>query len=405
MATRERAGLLAAALVAPACSVGNLSYHEVQRDLEALVRVEGSGDAQRLVYADRAEQAPWYARAALLLPFKPLLLGAFGDVSAAEFENPSATVRDLVTALPAKAGDDPLRGAATAQRLVRMAELDTSALNRIVALDGLQELALAHGIRPTAGLDREDAQPALPDDWERMLGDFSALRPAARTAPLAAADEARYREVLAGLAARPLPNWPQRLALVVDLATALQQEASEGLRPATAAALQGALAHSIRWTIVAAVQGQLERWVDVRLRALEILHRDAGPGGVALLLALMASSPEQITAGQPRFDPSDAMRLRLIHLCGQLDRERASRPVRLPGRAVADLVAPVDYLAEIVLREDPFLSPVFLPAQEALARCLGRARLGLEDQVSPDAGRADNVEWVRTWYSEHRLSR
>jgi hypothetical protein len=117
----------------------------------------------------------------------------------------------------------------------------------------------------------------------------------------------------------------------------------------------------------------------------------------------LASSPTEIAEGKPRFDPHPAFRLRLIHICGQLNQERALRAVRLPGREAWEPVAPVDFLVEMVLTPDAFLSPFQVPAQEALSRCLQRPRLQLDPTSLSPAG-ADVTEWVRLWYDEHRKS-
>jgi hypothetical protein len=55
---RRRGGILLASLLLCACSVHNLSYDQILRDLDATVEVEGSGDDERLVYRTKVE-ATW----------------------------------------------------------------------------------------------------------------------------------------------------------------------------------------------------------------------------------------------------------------------------------------------------------------------------------------------------------
>src|SRR5262249_10814710 len=155
------------------------------------------------------------------------------------------------------------------------------------------------------------------------------------------------------------PEWGMQLALVAELGTALQQEGERELRAPTAAALSASLLHVIQWTLVRALQGQDPAWVDVRLRALAILHRSGGPDSVPLLLALLAAPPERTLRGlEKTFDPDWGMQLRLIHMCGQLDQARALRTVRLPGRESWEAVAPVEFLGRIVLDDRELLSPL-----------------------------------------------
>jgi len=383
-------------LALSACSVANLSYAEVQRDLDAIVFVAEPEDEPQLAYRDEAQLAPWYARSWLLLPVKWLLLSLFTETVDTTLENPSGAVRELAAELAPKAGRNLVHTVRSTQRLVRIAELDPSALNRMVALDGLALSAAAHGFDLTDGLQRgqEWLQPD-PEltDW---IDGFAELRPAARPAgtKLTAEQAARYHVVLSGLTVRPLSNWQSRLALRAELTQALAQEHDPELRRLTTNRLRRALAHAIQATVVAALVGQDPDWVDVRLRALELLHRAGGADTVPLLLALMSSSAERIAAGDPPFDPDLFVQRRLIHICGQLNRERAGRSLLLPGDQEWQRVSPLDFLARIVLDDGAFLSPLALPAREALARCLGRQRLELADDQGED--------WVRSWYDQYR---
>ena len=151
-AAHRLGGVLLVWLLSCACSVHNLSYDQILRDLDATVEVEGSGDDERLVYRTEVEATWGIARWSLMAPFRWFLLPLFGERVDRELENPSAYVRELAGALPVKAGGRLERRAATAQRLVRIAELDPSPRNRIMALEGLAQLASAQGIALTDGL-------------------------------------------------------------------------------------------------------------------------------------------------------------------------------------------------------------------------------------------------------------
>ncbi|MGE3174083.1 MAG: hypothetical protein AB7O97_15760 [Planctomycetota bacterium] len=413
MATREArwpaALWCAAALLAGGCSIGNLTYAEVERDLDAIVRIDGQGDQQRLVYRSDAEQSSWYTRFAPLVPLKPLLRTVLRGTHQTRLENPSAEVRDLLAELGPKAGGDLGRGAGSVRRLAMIAHLDSSALNRIIALNGLATLADAHGFDLTEGLDRGALRLESAPELPQWLEDFAALRPAQRApvgAPLPADQAARYRAVLAGLCSQPLPQWTQRLALVADLAAAWHDERDPALRAVTADALRSALRHGIQWSVVLALLGREPEWVEVRVRALELLHRAGGPDSVPLLLALLITPPDRIATGEPPFETHETMQRRLIHLCGQLDRDRALRSMVLPGRETWQETCPAEYLAHIALEDDLLLSPGTLAAREALALSLGRPRLQLDGD--PDAGAGGDAEagdWVQSWFAEFTRQR
>lgn len=399
---RHRGGVLLASLLLCACSVNNLSYDQILRDLDATVEVEGSGDDERLVYRTQVEATWGIARWSLMAPFRWFLFPLFGERVDRELENPSAYVRELAGALPEKAGGRIERRVATAQRLVRIAELDPSPRNRIMALEGLAQLAAAQGIALIEGIAELGPKPALLDSATAWRDAFAQFRPAARTpvgAPLQEADEAAYRAAIAGLCSRPLANWRQRLALLSDLANAYADEQQGELRDFTRSSLEVAFANAARASIVVATQGRGPELREVRLCAIELLHRSAGADSVPLLLALIAASPDQIQSGEPQFEDSDALRLRLIHMCGQLQGDRALRTAKIAGREAWDEVAPAEFLVRMALDSDPFFSPTAIPAREALAFCIGRKSA----DPSPDAGEAE--DWVAAWWNDYRKQR
>lgn len=380
------------------CSVRHLSYSELERDIDAIARLEGSGDQQRLVYLRDVEQSPWYARWLVVRPLKPILIFLFGDTTHVELDapSPSGRVRELAQELAPNCGVDVLRAAATTQRLVRIAELDPSALNRIIALNGLDELRQVHELDVYRGIEGGEAELTTIQSALQVTKQY---RPAARVpvgAPLAAEEGRAYVEALRGLSAQPIATWQARLALVADLATALQLEQDEELAAATQGALRLALQYAVQVTLRRALQDQDVARSEVRLRALEILHAAGGVDSVPLLLALMAKTPAQIANGERPFDFDLETQLRLIHMCGQLDRQRALQQVKLPGRQAWQSIAPIEFLARIAL-DDEFLSPLQLPALEAMALCLQRPRIDLGGE-----GDQSGAEWVRTWYEEYR---
>ncbi len=390
-ADRRVAGLGVVLLLAGGCSVANLSYPEVLHEYDSVAVTEGSGAERRMVYRDEADVTPWYMRFVLFVPLRPVLGFVFGgSPGPTTVANPSGHARERMAVLADKAQGDLLRCGEVAMRLVPVAEADASALNRITALDGLSRMAWSLGLTLGADLADEAQWPGSGPqeaDWIAALRDG---RPAARPPGAAGLSGPRadlYRDALRGLSARPLAQASQRLGLLTDLTHALGDETDRELAQATAEALRQAFRHCAFWLLVDAVQGDDPTLADVRLIAMEHLHRHGGPDSVPTILALMAGSQERLRETGSRFDRDPFVRLRLVHLCGQLDPARAGRSVLLPGRAAWEPVAPVDFLAELVLREDPYYSGLRTIATEALCRSLGRP-------IDYD------VAWVRGWYAE-----
>lgn len=388
---------LSACLLA-ACSVSNLTYGMVVRDLDSAVVVDGSGPDQRLVYKTEVEATAGIARWTLLLPLRPLLLGIFGERVDRELENPSSYVRELIGILSEKAGDNLLRCADSAQRLVRIAELDPAPLNRVVALDGIASMAKVLSVPLLAGVEERGLRLDAPIDGAKALDRFTALRPAQRSpvgAPLSIEDRDAYVASIDALTNRALPHWSQRLALVADLSNAVRDEQQSELRSVANDGLKKALLHALQWAVLDAAAGRNPELIEVRLRAIEELHRSGGPDSVPLLLAILAASPDQIATGEPMFEDNDALRLRLVHLCGQLDPDRAVVSCVLRGRESWQQIAPAEYLVRMALDGDPYFSPVAMPAREAIAHSLRREHARPAEDL--DWGGED---WIRVWFAE-----
>jgi hypothetical protein len=392
------ASVLAIVLCIAACSVSNLTYGMVVRDLDSAVVVEGTGPDQRLIYRTGVESTAGIARWTLLLPLRPILFWTFGERVDRELENPSSYVRELIGVVGQKAGSNLLRCADTAQRLVRVAELDPAPLNRIVALDSIAAIAKVVGVDLLTGLVERGLQLEPPADGAQALERFTSMRPAQRTppgGPLSEDERALYGAALGVLSARPLPHWSQRLALVADLSNAVRDEQQPDMRVAAQAALRSALHHALQWAVIDAAAGRNVELIEVRIRAIEELHRSGGSDSVPVLLAMLAASPEQIAAGEPTFEDNDALRLRLVHLCGQLDPDRAVQICTFPGREAWQRIAPAEFLVRMALDGDPYYSPVAMPAREALAHCLRREHARPAEDL--DFGGED---WIRVWWSE-----
>lgn len=387
---RRRAGLAlaCAGLVEFAgCSVAdNLSAGEILEELDAIVRIEGTGDDRRIDYLERVEVSAWYMRAFLLVPLRGALGWTFGRRQQVTLDHPSAHVRGLLRELPDETAGDLATCAYAASRFGWLAELDRNPETRVLGLDGLAAISGQLALEPFAGSFDDLMLPPDPQQLALARAGVQAARPEARAGrEWSDASLQPYGEALAALTARPLEGWAERLLLIEDLNALYAAETDRRAQPWIAAALRAALRHGVAGVLLRAVQSRDPRLAEVRLCAMEQVRRLGGPRIVPLLLAVMAASPAQLARGESRFDPDPLVQLRLIHYCGQLGRELAETTVRLPGRADWEATSPADFLANTVLSEQDYYSRLRTPALVALAWCLRRQR------IDPDP------EWVREW--------
>jgi len=371
---RDRLTLLALALLAASCTVHNLSWRQALRDYDNLVAVEGTADERRVTYRTEASVSSWYERMSWVWLFPPLFGLLFGDETGLEAQPTAAQeARARMAVLPEKAREDVRRAAQLLVRVVPVVEVDASPLSRCVALDAVEHLAMVHGWNLLEGVDDASRQPTLPAGYAEIVDVLRAQRPISRTAPLVGDARTAYLDALRRITMLPLPTSEQRYALVSDLAAALANETDEELVAATIASWQLAARHCAQSLLARSMVAPGPEMLPLRLRAIEIAHRNGGVDSVPLILA-MISVPPEVAAGQKiNIDPDPYVRLRMIHLCGQLDRARAERVVRLPRHQGWEPFSPLQFLCLQVLDEEAFITSLRIPAQEALCRCLGKS--------------------------------
>jgi hypothetical protein len=260
----------------------------------------------------------------------------------------------------------------------------------VVAIDGLVAVAQQLSLPVFTGDFEQLGVPPSDDRLDAARRTIADVRPDQRRTDLEPAQRSAYTTALQELTARPLGAWTERLLLVEELVVLQCSERDVLAMAATEAALRAALRHCIEGILLRTVEGRDARYVEVRLCAMEQIRRLAGPPGVALLLAVMSATPQQLARFEPRYDPDPLIQLRLIHLCGQLRGEAATAEIRLPGRETGLVVAPVDFLAQTILTEQAYYSKLRTPAMAALSLALGRPSL------DPDP------TWVRDWYRERQ---
>lgn len=370
---RDRIALTLLAFGAASCTVHNLSWRQALRDYDNLVAVEGTVEERRVTYRTEASVSSWYERMSWAWLFPPMFSLLFGEETGIEPQSQSANeARARMAVLQEKAGDDVRRAAQLFLRAVPVLEVDASPLSRCVALDAVERLADVFGWDLLAGLDDPTKQPTLPAGYAEIVNVLRENRPIARTVDLAAEARTSYLDALRRISMLPLPRAEQRHALVSDLAAALATETDRELFDATTEAWQRAAQHCARALLVRAMTAPEPEMLPLRLRAIEVAHRNGGVDSVPMLLALISVPPE-VAAGQKiNIDPDPYVRLRMIHLCGQLDRQRAEKVVRLPYHQGWEPYSPLQFLCLQVLDEEAFITSLRIPAQEALCRCLGK---------------------------------
>lgn len=374
------------------CSVADvLSSGEILEELDEIVRIDGTGEARQVVYANEAMLSRDFRRLVLLAPIRTPLAWMFGRRSMQKLDNPGEHVRELLRELPDETagglftGPDLLTCAAAASRFGWLAELDINPTTRVRSIDGLSRICRQLGLRPFDGDFAELTTPLDADAAEQARAGLRAAGPDARgesgdlTAPGA------YRNALETITSQPLASFADRLVLIEDLGMLYAQERDPVARPWVRDALRQALANAVRGVLLRSIQGRSRRLAEVRLCGMEQIRRLGGARTVPLILATMAASPAERASGASDFDSDTLVQLRLIHYCGQLDRERAETVVRLPGRQDWEATSPVEYLARTILSERDYYSKLRTPAIVALTWCLGR------ETLDPDPA------WVREW--------
>ncbi|MCA8951170.1 MAG: hypothetical protein KDE27_16810 [Planctomycetes bacterium] len=388
--------LLGSALAGGCTAADNLSYDEIAGELDRIVRVRGSGADRRLDYADTAEVSVWYMRNVLFVPFRLVLGFVAGATTIVELENPSRHVRELIAELPDEAGSALDEGADAIARLLLIAELDVSPANVTTALDSAVRVMRQLGL-DGVGDPSQLGLAVEPARLDAARGGVQLSRPKNRasergTRELTPAERAAYLDALAVLVERPLPQWGDRIALVGDLRELWLAETDRTLRGEVADRLRSAIAHAVRGALIRALQRRDAGGADVRLCAIQQFRGLGGKASVPFLLALMAASAGEAGSIAERFDRDPVVRLRLIHLCGQLRGDDALATVQLPGRESWDTIAPADFLAQVALTERAYYSKLRVPALTALCLCLGKTRLDYD------------LAWVEAWYRDRQRS-
>lgn len=373
MRERLAPALALLAFGASSCTVHNLSWRQALRDYDNLVVVEGTAEQRRVTYRSEASVSSWYERMSWAWLFPPLFSLLFGDETGVEPQPQAATeARSRMAVLQDKAGDDVRRSAQLFLRVVPVLEVGSSPLSRCVALDAVEHLADTYGWNLLAGFDDVKQQPTLPSGYAEIVAVLRAQRPMSRQGELVGESRAAYLGALQRITMLPLPKAEQRHALVSDLTDALATETDAELEVATVAAWQRAAQHCARALLARAMVAPESEMLPLRLRALEVAHRNGGVDSVPLLLAMISVPPEMAAGQKINIDPDPYVRLRMIHFCGQLDRQRAEKVVRLPHHQGWEPYSPLQFLCLQVLDEEAFITSLRIPAQEALCRCLGK---------------------------------
>ena len=371
--------------VLASCSVSvALTSGEILEEIDAIVTIAGEGNDREVVYANRAKVSAWYMHNALLQPIRVPLAWTFGRQVELPLDNPGQHVRELLAQLPNVTAANLTTCSAAASRFGWLAELDTNAQTKVLAIDGLSRICRQLGLRPFAGDFFALSTPIDPALFAVSRARIQSSRRSARGDP----DNEKLeplQQAMADISAAPLFAWDDRLLLIEDLVALHAEETNPQARAMVAAALRRAIEHATRTILLDTITRRDRRFAEVRLCAMEQIRRLGGPRTVPLMLATMAATRAQRSANIPEFDSDPLVRLRLIHYCGQLRGDLANEAVALPGRQEWEASTASEFLARIVLTERDYYSKLRTPAIVALSWCLGR------ETIDPDPA------WVREW--------
>jgi hypothetical protein len=361
------------------------------RELDRIVRIDSSGGVRALRYEPSAQVSSWWIRSWCLQPIRPLLGVAFGREQLRQLDDPSprAHVRELLLELPDETGGDLLLCAQTAVRQGWIAELETNNQSRLVAVDGLCQMAAQRELALFTDFTQLGRAPAG-DRLAQARAGIAAGAPDVRTADFGSAGLAAYSAAVQALVADPLADGASRLIVLEEVTRLYATEPVAEVQAVVADAVASAMRHVIEGTLLRLVQGRAVEDVDLRLCAMEQIRRHGGPRAVPLLLAAMASSPAQIARGDSRYDDDPLVQLRLVQYCGQLRGELATTTVTLPGREGYPVLSPAHFLVTTILNEQAYYSKLRTPALIALTWSLQRPRL------DPDPA------WVQAWFEANR---
>jgi len=278
-----------------------------------------------------------------------------------EVENPAALVRECMSVLSTVTNEDLALCAVAGRRLLWVAELDNEhPLNQSLAIGGVEQVMSVLGFNPVS-MELPDPAvmtPAMIDSWIEALNDGW---PGTRDGESLAEDKrAGYVDALRQLTQLPLGSGDRQRALIGALGKGLRLEWDPELILPTHDALRRALYHGL---CMGLRRGLTSESALVRETSIRAYHHLGGADSVPHLLALIAKPTTAVSEGLNRYDEDRFVRMALVNICGQLDRERATRSER-------DGPAAVEFLYETLFADpDAGMRTIAL---EALARCLGR---------------------------------
>ena len=328
--------LLGLGWAAAACT----SYRRELAEFDSVTRIDaGESWPDAADYRSDPARLSWVARRIAWLGPGDMVLDSLGvEPAPSEIENPSGFARTSAQWLTDFAVGDLDRTAEVAPRLLWMLDADeVQPMNQASALVGLERLVEPLGFVPSM------MRVPDPDEMseERVAAWLATLQqhwPTNRDGPLEGEARAAYLDALVRMTALPQVAAADRRTLIVALDRGLANERDDELYDATRGALLRALFHGTAMGLRGSLRSEAAL---VREAAISALHRLGGADAVPLLLALVVKPPE--AAALNRFDDDPFVRMTLVRICAQLDRERAMVSVG-PGPAPVELLYEISSL-------------------------------------------------------------
>ena len=317
-------GGLAAAVFGCALGAGGCTtFTTAVTEFDSVARIEGTEQwPEEVDYRHDPKRYSWFARKTDGIGSGWLLRDVFHvEPTPTEVDNPSGLARECVEVMGDKGVGDLNRIALATRRLLWVAELDVEhPLNQALALGGIEILMAALGFDPNDMQlpDPEIMTRAKVDAWVNTLDSgWPGSRPGTA---LVEPERSEYLVALESLTQLPLVSGRRQRALIGALDKGLMLEHDESLVEPSREALRKALYHGMSLGIRRALSSESPL---VREAAIRALHQLGGIDSMPKVLELVAKPSSAAARGINRYDEDRFVRLTLVRMCGQLDRERA----------------------------------------------------------------------------------
>ncbi|MBK8977002.1 MAG: hypothetical protein IPM29_13890 [Planctomycetes bacterium] len=313
---QRRAALLAALCAASALGGGCAASYATQRmEFDSMTGFEDTAtEPASFEPSDRARRWPGIVRWWEGTLLDVALAGLWSlEPRFVEIDQPAKFLRERIEGMVRRARGDVGRLADCSHRVLWLLARDPQELDRLVAVDAVEDLLAELGVDPLKVPTRAlDSVASLAREKRELTALAAAVDALADRAPRPAEGFEVLRRLRA-LSARPGPSPEQGRQAIRALLDAAVRLRDPRLRRAARYALADRCGCELGQELRVLL---LDRAPNVRESALLALRRRSGPRAVNAALFAFAS-----LGGGPRYDQDVAIRRQLVRLCAQLPRD------------------------------------------------------------------------------------